>query len=144
MTGRRELMLGLGAALALTGAARLPPPRVALFDLAIAGGWYHGLRRAVPHLAVGTALVLRPEPANPHDPNAVEVLMPRGAPLAGLKLGYVPRAAAPVVAGLLARGVGLGVTVAGRLRWPVDGDARALVFTGFSDGDPRLALTLDG
>jgi HIRAN domain-containing protein len=43
--------------------------------------------------APGRPLVLRPEPDNPHDPQAVAVLLESGEPL-----GYVPREIAPRVA----------------------------------------------
>ena len=42
--------------------------------------------------APGRPLLLRPEPDNPHDPNAVAVLLETGEPL-----GYVPREIAPSV-----------------------------------------------
>ena len=40
--------------------------------------------------APGSPLTLRPEPDNPHDPNAVAVLLASGEPV-----GYVPRDVAP-------------------------------------------------
>lgn len=52
-------------------------------------------------LAVGDALELTPEPANPHDANAVRV------DWRGHKLGYVPRRENAAVAWALARGVPL-------------------------------------
>jgi hypothetical protein len=44
--------------------------------------------------APGSSLVLRPEPSNPHDPNAVAVELADGSPV-----GYVPREFAPRVDG---------------------------------------------
>ena len=51
----------------------------------IAGFRYHDGADALPLLLPGTALTLRAQADNPHDPHAVEILY--GA----LKLGYVPR-----------------------------------------------------
>jgi hypothetical protein len=42
--------------------------------------------------APGRSLSLRPEPDNPHDPNAVAVLLSSGE-----RVGYVPREIAPTV-----------------------------------------------
>jgi hypothetical protein len=47
-----------------------------------------------PLAAPGSALVLRPEPSNPHDPSAVAVDLADGTPL-----GYVPRERTHAVAG---------------------------------------------
>jgi hypothetical protein len=53
--------------------------------LSIAGFRYYDGAAVLPQLQPGTPLTLRPEPGNPHDPNAVEILH------AGAKLGYIPR-----------------------------------------------------
>ncbi len=52
-----------------------------------------GPTRSRPNEAApGRPLTLRPEPGNPHDPNAVAVLLASGEPV-----GYVPRDVAPRV-----------------------------------------------
>jgi len=56
-----------------------PPP------FPIAGFSYYDGDAALPELLPGTALTLRAQPNNPHDPNAVEILH------GGWKLGYIPR-----------------------------------------------------
>ena len=56
-----------------------PPP------FPIAGFRYYDGEDALPELQPGTALTLRAEPDNSHDPCAVEILH------RGRKLGYVPR-----------------------------------------------------
>jgi hypothetical protein len=53
-------------------------------------------------------VVLRPEPGNPHDPNAVEVLSPAD----GTVLGHLPWAAARTVTRDLAAGRGVDAHVA--------------------------------
>jgi HIRAN domain len=59
--------------------------RFAQTSFPIAGFQHHDDQAALAELQPGTALTLRAQPDNPHDPNAVEIL--HGA----LKLGYVPR-----------------------------------------------------
>ena len=118
----------------------LPKGARPLFDFAIAGGWYHGLRDARHRLAPGQHLRLRAEPLNPHDPHAVAVHHGDGT-----MLGYIPRAANTPVARLLALGARVEAEIVGHL-WirraseiPDD-----LVFTGFENGDPCIRLTLAG
>jgi hypothetical protein len=67
--------------------------------------------------APGRPLTLRPEPDNPHDPNAVAVLLGSGAPV-----GYVPRDVAP----------------------RIDAGWSAVVLREFRDSprDPRTGLTM--
>jgi hypothetical protein len=67
--------------------------------------------------APGRPLTLRPEPDNPHDPNAVAVLLASGEPV-----GYVPRDIAP----------------------RIDGTWSALVLREFRDSprDPRTGVTM--
>jgi hypothetical protein len=141
---RREV----GTALLVTAiamAARPPMPAITLppahvFDFAIAGGWHHGLRRHIGSLAFGTRLALIGEPDNPHDPDAVAVLHATGD-----RLGYVPRAANAPVAAMLRAGREAWAIVAGRLDCERDADIpEALVFTGFTTGDPLLRLYARG
>lgn len=120
---------GLAPARAIS--ARAAP--VALGDVAIAGGWYHGLCRTWKTLAVGERLLLRAEPDNPHDADAVAIHRADG-----LRLGYVPRAANPPIARLLRDGATVKAEIVGRLGSDDDGFAH----TGFLDGDPRVRLTL--
>ncbi|MCC7284458.1 MAG: HIRAN domain-containing protein [Acetobacteraceae bacterium] len=143
---RRDLVvLGLSAAFGLATARVLPPPRLALFHFAIAGGFHHGLGQVWGRLPAGLLLDLRAEPGNPHDSNAVEVLMPPGGSLAGLKLGYLPRDANAAAARWLARGAVLRAEVLG-LVGVMPGQAMPddLVFTSFLNGDPLLRLVFEG
>lgn len=142
---RGLLVLGLSAAFGLASARVLPPPRLALFHFAIAGGFHHGLGQVWGRLPTGLLLELRAQPGNPHDANAVEVLMPSGNPLGGLKLGYLPRDGNAAAARWIARGASLRAEVLGLI-----GDAPGhdmpddLVFTSFLNGDPLLRLTFEG
>ena len=61
----------------------------------VAGAAHRPEALASDGAAPGSPLVLRPEPENPHDPNAVAVLLADGSPL-----GYVPRELAPRVGGV--------------------------------------------
>ena len=116
-------------------AARASTP---LFDFAIAGGNYHGLRTAVRHMEPGMKLALVREPANPYDANAVAVYMD------GLKLGFVPRAANRPVAALLDRGQQVRAEVVRTLDVQRASNVpKELVFTGFSSGDPVVRLTTE-
>lgn len=144
--GRRDLLvLGLAGALGLSAARRLPPPRLALFSFAVAGGFYHGLRHVRGLLAPGMRLDLRAEPFNPHDANAVAVLMPATGQHADLKLGYLPRSGNRAAAILLARGAVLHAEVIGTLgKRPGECIPDDLVFTSFRYGDPLLRVTYDG
>jgi len=139
---RRVNLALLGAAVALrTG---LPAPAMAaapalqLFDFAIAGGFYHGLRRARGTLVPGALLTLLREPANPYDADAVAVHAADG-----LKLGYVPRAANPPIARLLDAGTAVRAEVVrslGAADWkkaPAE-----LRFTGYDLGDPMIRLSI--
>jgi hypothetical protein len=58
----------------------------------VAGAVHRPEALASEAAAPGTPLTLRPEPDNPHDPNAVAVLLASGDPV-----GYVPRDIAPSV-----------------------------------------------
>jgi len=142
---RALLVLGLSAAFGLASARVLPPPRLALFHFAIAGGFHHGLSQVWGRLLAGLLLELRAEPGNPHDANAVEVLMPSGSTLGGLKFGYLPRDghAAAAAARWLARGASLRAEVLGRVgEAPGQEIPDDLVFTSFLNGDPLLRWRL--
>lgn len=105
-----------------------------LFDFAIAGGWHHALESVRSDLTAGERLMLRAEPDNPHDSDAVAVLR------AGLKLGYIPRAANTPIARLLAAGQDVRCDVVGRLG--SKDDFESFAWTSFVSGDPRLRLTV--
>jgi hypothetical protein len=142
---RGLLVLGLAATFGLASARVLPPPRLVLFHFAIAGGFHHGLSQVWGRLPAGLLLDLRAEPGNPHDANAVEVLMPSGSPLAGVKLGYLPRDGNAAAARWLARGASLRAEVLGRVgEGPGQEIPDDLVFTSFLNGDPLLRLTFEG
>jgi hypothetical protein len=113
-----------------------------LFDFAIAGGGHHGLYRDGMRdaLSFGERLLLRAEPKNPHDSNAVAVHHTDG-----LMLGYIPRGANEPIARLLAAGARIDAEVVERLH--VRNGEKApddLAFTFFLNGDPRIRLTLRG
>ncbi|UPY36259.1 HIRAN domain-containing protein [Sediminicoccus sp. KRV36] len=136
---RRGLMGGIlglaGLIVARPGLAR-PPSAVPLFDFTIAGGAFHGLYEALPGLVPGMRVLIVAEPENRFDANAVAVLRPDG-----LRLGYVPRAANPPVAALLAQGRQLGARLTAwldRAAW----DDTTLAQTSFRPGDPRWSLEL--
>ncbi|HET7850610.1 MAG TPA: HIRAN domain-containing protein [Pseudolabrys sp.] len=113
-----------------------------LFDFAIAGGAHHGLYldRARDTLALGERLLLRAEPENPYDANAIAVHRRDG-----LMLGYMPRYANEPIAALLAEGARIDAEVVERLHVR-DGEETPddLAFTFFLNGDPRIRLTLRG
>lgn len=67
----------------------------------LAGSQYHALPDVVSAIRVGDALSLQREPANPHDPNAIQVLWQ------GHLLGYVPRRENKAVARAMDRGTPL-------------------------------------
>lgn len=137
---RRAVSFGLLASgLALVGGpVRAAPPRRHLFDFAVAGGHYHGLYDAIDRLGRGMRLDLVREPENPYDSNAVAVV------LDGLRLGYVPRAANPLVAERLDRGERVFAEIAGFVDF-VTGDAipETFRFTSFMSGDPAIRLTVE-
>ncbi|HOE12434.1 MAG TPA: HIRAN domain-containing protein [bacterium] len=87
---RRSFFTALLGSLAfLTGSAQSKKPgtrRIELLRTPLAGYPYYEADRALPALKTGSALVLRREPENPFDRDAVEVLTEDG-----IKLGYIPR-----------------------------------------------------
>jgi hypothetical protein len=130
-------LLGLALGLAAPGAPR-PVTHTTLFDFAIAGGFHHGLKDRREGLHAGLHLILRAEPDNPHDADAVAVLAPDGA-----RLGYIPREANAPVAALLRAGADVTCEVVDLLDIRRARDIPPdLVFTGFTSGDPRLRLTV--
>ena len=138
---RREVNFALlaGAFLALgrPSAMRRDTERH-LFDFAIAGGWHHALSIAISHFVPGEALRLQPDFGNPFDGNAIQVW--RGD---GLMLGYIPRRANAPVAELIRNGRALKAQIVAML--DVTGEEGVpddLVFTEFTDGDPRVRLTV--
>ncbi len=98
-----------------------------LLETQVAGIYYHQADIAVPSLRVGETLILRREPANPHDPLAAEILA-----MGGLKLGYIPRHCNPVLARLMDAGKQLLATLAS-----IDAESRRS--TG---GMPELRLNI--
>jgi len=82
--------------------------RVFRHRLSVAGvGYYdYAEEKAQKNLRKGDILTLRPEPHNPHDKKAVEVLTPEGK-----KIGYVPKPQNEKVAELLHSNVELKATI---------------------------------
>lgn len=141
---RREINRALlVSAFALAGPAAIAAPRRALtplFDFAIAGGWYHGLKDVRDHLVCGERLLLRAEPANPYDANAVAVHR-----TGGLMLGYIPRIANEPIVRLLEKGARIEAVIVERLNFSRAADIPDdFVFTGFTYGDPSVRLMLSG
>lgn len=137
---RRSFLGSLAALLAARPAWAAPAaPRRPFLSLAIAGTAHHGYDSVAAALRVGERLVLRREPANRHDPNAVEIVTE-----GGVKLGYVPRAAARDLAPRLDAGERIGAEIASFLPIPARGERFAipdgLVRTWARPGEPVVAL----
>lgn len=64
----------------------------------LAGSQFHALADVVSQIRVGDALILKRDPTNPHDSNAIEVLWE------GHMLGFVPRRENKAVARAMDRG----------------------------------------
>jgi len=137
MLARRSALLGFVSLVVARPSLGRPPAAVPLFDFAIAGGGYHGLPQARSGLSVGLRVMIKAEPGNPHDANAVAVLRADG-----LRLGYVPRSANPPVAALLAQGRRLAAELTAWLDESAWQD-EALASTFFVPGDPRWKLELE-
>ena len=92
----------------------LPPELIVTH---VAGAVHRPDALASDEAAPGSALTVRAEPDNPHDPNALAVLLPSGEPV-----GYVPREVAP----------------------RIDETWSAVVLREFRDSprDPRTGLTM--
>lgn len=134
----RALLVGAVALVASPIPLRTAHPTTPLFDFAIAGGWYHGLKDVCDKLSIGERLTLKHEPDNPYDCNAVAVCRTDG-----LMLGYVPRAANEPIARLLQQAAQIDAVVVERLNFNRAADIPDdFVFTGLSNGDPRIRLTL--
>ncbi len=111
MLGRRSFLrfLGFGAMLPLTSgealAARCRKKEIHLIDVHIAGfQYYDGMKEEVLRLLrVDDPVILRREPENIYDGNAVEVFT-----MAGYKLGYLPRSDNTVIAAIADQEVELG------------------------------------
>jgi hypothetical protein len=86
---------------------------IALLQCEIAGTGHHSDDTTAARLAQTPILALIREPANPHDPDAIAVVM------GGQKIGYIPRQHNPVLARLLDAGKCLRARVDG----PIDAHA---------------------
>jgi hypothetical protein len=99
----------LKAALALPALSAIPGgsvrKRFVMNLFSVAGLQYHGGENSLAGLAAGMRLSLRPEPENPHDGFAVEILAGQD------KLGYVPRSDNRHISRLLAQGAALECVV---------------------------------
>ena len=140
----RRTLLRLAAASAgaglLPAAAPAPARRLRpVFDLAVAGTAYHGYAGVAGLLKAGERLVLRREPGNPFDANAVEILCADAT-----KLGYVPRGAARGLAPLPDSGGEVEAVITGFLGRPSAGAPldlpEGLRFTGVAEGEPVVRL----
>jgi hypothetical protein len=90
-------------------------------------------------LRVGDRLLLRREPGNPFDPNAIEIVTE-----GGVKLGYVPRIAARDLAPRLDGGEGIAAEITSFLPVPGRGERFVLpddlVRTWAQPGEPVVTL----
>ena len=117
---RRSLLALIGLAAAPTKMMAAPsadlPSEVELLICPVAGLAYYDYVRVAASVAAGDGLVLRREPANPHDSRAIEVLTEHGT-----KLGYVPRVDNAALASLLDAGYALRAEIVvpdfGSRRW---------------------------
>jgi hypothetical protein len=102
-------------------------PELAARGLVVAGvagaARFHADALQSDQVSPGSALTLRRDPANEHDPNAIAVLAPGGA-----QLGFVPREVAAALAGELDAGAPWSAVVLRELR--------------ASPRDPRTGLTM--
>ncbi len=133
---RRTFLSLLGSLSALPGVSALAVrPPVPLRPVAVAGARYHGLATVAHELGIGTVLALRREPDNPHDANAIEILGP-----GGVRLGYVPRAAAREYAPMMDEGADIEARISGFVPrdWKIPED---VVRTDLVRGAPILSLT---
>jgi hypothetical protein len=138
----RRTLLRLAAASA--GVGLLPAPGLAargrpVLDLAIAGTAHHRYASVAALLRTGERLVLRREPGNRFDANAIEILRADGT-----KLGYVPRRAAVEVAPLIDGGAWIEAEITGFLARPAPQAPLALpeglFWTGVAEGEPVVRL----
>ncbi len=81
-------------------------PSVSLCRCPIAGFQYHQGRALLPKLKAGQTLVLKREPANPHDSLAIAVHTTKDG-----KLGYLPRRLNEIPSGLMDGGQGLTAVI---------------------------------
>ena len=138
---RRTLLQSLAALFAARPALAAPAAAPAPFmDLAVAGTRYHRYAAVAATLRAGDRLLLRREPGNPHDPNAVEIVTEGGE-----KLGYVPRGAAAALAPRLDAGERIGAAITGFLPRPAPRERFAipegLVRTWCEPGEPIVTLS---
>jgi hypothetical protein len=111
MLGRRSFLktLGLGAlfpvASSQKGIAEPQHRRIHLVDVFIAGfQYYDGMRKdVIRSLRVDDEVILKREPENKYDENAIEVYTP-----AGHKLGYLPRSDNTVIAAIADQDIDIG------------------------------------
>ncbi len=115
MIGRRSFLraLGLGASLPIASSPKdavQPQSRqIHLIDVFIAGfQYYDGMRAGVIRsLQVDNEVLLKREPENRFDENAIEVYTP-----AGHKLGYLPRSHNTAIAAIADQGIEIGAVLA--------------------------------
>lgn len=116
MLARRNFLklLGLSSLLPLLhferASARSSSARIVLSETYLAGFCHHeGMRPEVFRiLAVGDELILRRQPDNPHDCNAIGVYTRRGS-----KLGYVPRKLNRMPAAIADQDIRIGANIVG-------------------------------
>ncbi len=75
----------------------------------------------------GEPVELRPEPRNRHDPQAIAVFSCRG-----VQIGYLPAERAPLIGGIIAKGVEVGAIFQERTNWG------AAIRVAFDGEQPRL------
>lgn len=77
----------------------------------------------------GEPIELRPEPRNKHDPQAIAVFSCRG-----VQIGYLPAERAPLIGGIIAKGVEVRAIFQERTNWG------AAIRVAFDGEQPRLPL----
>jgi hypothetical protein len=95
------------------------------YTLHLSGEQYDGRQGSIGRLEPGQRLVLRREPGNPHDSNAIAVTTQFGS-----TIGYIPRKNANWVARLLDEGYSLSASV-------------ACLFDDDRDGDVDVQIHID-
>ena len=131
MTLTRRTLLALTAAFLARPTQPVAAASAPVATLTVAGHGYYDFAKV--SLGLDDRLILRREPGNRFDPNAIEILT-----ATGVKLGYVPRRAARDLAPMLDGGQQLVAIVTGRVERD---ETRKIAHTGLYPGLPVITLT---
>jgi hypothetical protein len=75
-----------------------------LYEFFVAGVQFHDIKKCLSEIQEGDVLILRSEPHNQYDPNAVAILYPSAVLNEMIMIGYVPakgRGLSSIVSGLI-------------------------------------------